>query len=568
MNRIEDLEIRNKELQEAINKLRTKEESYKIKEREFDAMKERLKEVEKANSGLQMHTELQSETVSRANKQREDYEKQYDSLRSEIDLHKHDKAYMTKEIIQLQDRIKRLENDIERLEDQKAQYFSEMKEAQKNAQNYLEKLLNNNGEFGSAASRKHLEELSRIKETHEKELQMHKENLTEVYEKKIEYLREAKEESDMRLAKAERDLLEKTKSYDEILIEYRKIERMVDTEVGNIKLELRHKKEEVIRVSNYYEENLSLVKELKLENSNLKEKLDIVKNDYYRLEAVERQKNADALAQVAVYKERLAHYEAIEKELDDAIINVAECEPQTEAGDIVLNAIKAAPTAANRRVQQSLLLANRLQSKQKEVEQLKKEVKTLKDQMRNMTDDSKMYRKLADKANQPYSYLMADIEKGEKDLNMAFKRLRTKEEEIKQLQEENKALKLAVNNLQDSLQKLANKRRQLDSLQNTLMNIIKGSTSKNISVDFLKSKLQESKKEGTLKDNFGSLDFLQMKGIGKHSAGTKKNVSKSRSPQKYNNYDLEDDIGLKKTAKRGEGEVPAWYNALKTNLNR
>jgi progesterone-induced-blocking factor 1 len=257
----------------------------------------------------------------------------------------------------LHDRIKRLENDIERGEDQRQKQYAELLDAKKNAQNYLERLLNNAGDYGSAAQKKHMEELNQLKLIHEKELQLHKDNLCEVYEKKIEYLREAKEESEMRLAKTERDLLEKTTSYDEILVEYRKIERMVDEEIGDVKLELRLKRDEVQRVTHLYEENLSLVKELKLENAVLKEKLDLVKNDYYRLEAMERQKNADALAQVAVYKERLAHYEAIEKELDDAIISVAENEEQNEVGNIVLNAVKAAPTAANRRVQQSLLLA-------------------------------------------------------------------------------------------------------------------------------------------------------------------------------------------------------------------
>jgi progesterone-induced-blocking factor 1 len=414
---------------------------------------------------------------------------------------------------------------------------------------------------------KHLAELTLLKEAHEKELQLHKQNLAEVYEKKIEYLREAKEESEMRLARVERDLLEKATSYDEILLEFRKMQARTDEAVGGVSHELRYKSDELVRITHLYEDNLSLVKEYKLENVTLKEKMDLIKNDYYRLEANERQKNADALAQVAVYKERLAHYEAIEKELDDAIISVAENDERTEVGDIVLNAVRAAPTASNRRVQQSLLLANRLQAKQKEVEKLKLEVKDLKNKMRNMTDDSQMYRKLADKANQPYSYLMADIEKGEKDLNMAFKRLRTKEDEINELKEENKALKIAVNTLQEDLYKLTNKRKQLDNLQSTLMGIVKGSTTKKISVDFLKTKLSESNRENKFKEEADGLSFLKLTGLGKTTNAAfnkQKNASKSKTPKKYKNLDVDDD--MRTTSKKGENEVPAWYNALKSNL--
>lgn len=191
--------------------------------------------------------------------------------------------------------------------------------------------------------------------------------------------------------------------------------------------------------------------------------------------------------------------------------------------------------------------------------------------MRNMTDDSKMYRKLADKANQPYSYLMADIEKGEKDLNQAFKRLRTKEDEIKHYKEENKALKMAVNSLQEDLNKLMNKRKQLDNLQSTLMNIIKGSTTKKISVDFLKTKLTESKRENKFREEYTPQTFLEMKGIGKHAHSTigksKKSASKSKSPHKKFNMDLEDeDRENMSTLKRADADAPAWYSALKSNL--
>ena len=149
--RIEDLEIRNKEFQEVVNKMRMREESYKIKERDYDSMKERLRELEKANNSLQVHAEIQSETVHKANNQREDYEKQYDNLKRQIDLLNQDKTFLERENGNLLDRIKRLENDIERLEDQKEKQYTEMMEAKKNAQSYLERLLNNNGEFGSSS---------------------------------------------------------------------------------------------------------------------------------------------------------------------------------------------------------------------------------------------------------------------------------------------------------------------------------------------------------------------------------------------------------------------------------
>lgn len=59
-----------------------------------------------------------------------------------------------------------------------------------------------------------------------------------------------------------------------------------------------------------------MVKETKLENESLKQKLDLLKQEYYKLESTDRQGSGEIRAELAVCKERLAHYEMIEKELD------------------------------------------------------------------------------------------------------------------------------------------------------------------------------------------------------------------------------------------------------------
>ena len=71
-----------------------------------------------------------------------------------------------------------------------------------------------------------------------------------------------------------------------------------------------------MRVTHLYEDNMMLVKELKMENEALKQKIDVLKSEYYKVESTARQSNADIKAELAVCKERLANYELIEKELD------------------------------------------------------------------------------------------------------------------------------------------------------------------------------------------------------------------------------------------------------------
>ena len=96
-----------------------------------------------------------------------------------------------------------------------------------------------------------------------------------------------------------------------------------------------------------------LVKELKIENEALSQKIDILKSEYYKLESTARMGNADIKAELAVSKERLANYELIEKELDQAIMNVANnenIEGDNAIGNALISTITSAPTTAKRRI--------------------------------------------------------------------------------------------------------------------------------------------------------------------------------------------------------------------------
>ena len=123
-----------------------------------------------------------------------------------------------------------------------------------------------------------------------------------------------------------------------------------------MKLAVASKSDEVQRVRHLYEDNMVLVKDLKIESEALKSKIDILKSEYYKLESTNRQGGADIKAELAVCKERLANYELIEKELDQAIMNVAnndnlDGDVIDSVGNALIQTITSAPTTAKRRIQ-------------------------------------------------------------------------------------------------------------------------------------------------------------------------------------------------------------------------
>ena len=50
----------------------------------------------------------------------------------------------------------------------------------------------------------------------------------DVYERKVEYLRERKDEQERRINKLEADLRDKSKNYEEMLIEFRSLQKTGD----------------------------------------------------------------------------------------------------------------------------------------------------------------------------------------------------------------------------------------------------------------------------------------------------------------------------------------------------
>jgi uncharacterized protein YoxC len=79
--------------------------------------------------------------------------------------------------------------------------------------------------------------------------------------------------------------------------------------------------------------------------------------------------------------------------------------------------------------------------------------------------DVKLHQKLVTKTNQPQSYMIADIEKAEKELDFANRKIKQLDDVLRKVKHENEQLKLQKRGLADDLQKLVNKREDIEKLQ-------------------------------------------------------------------------------------------------------
>ena len=137
-------------------------------------------------------------------------------------------------------------------------------------------------------------------------------------------------------------------------------------------------------------------------------------------------------------------------------------------------------------------MANRLQQKQKENESLNLELKQLRDKVENAEAETKLHKRLLERTNQPQSYLLADVERTEKELDYAQRKIKQQDEILKKVRMECEHLRNSKKSLNDDLQKLLARRQDIENLQTTLVGLIQNSTTRKIDIDELKSKLASS----------------------------------------------------------------------------
>ncbi len=429
VRRINEMAKRSKELEAELAKANATISELKEKGLRYDEVDQQLKETLAREKVSQGQFAAQTETNKRQTEEIAELNSEVNRLKQEHNLLTTDKGHLQKENVGLSEKNKRLEEKNDQL-------CKDLEEAKKKLNEYVDKLLNTKDDVVSKYEAKYMEQLNDLKERHKKELENAKTSISDVYEKRIQYLTDAKEEDDARLAKTEQDLKDKNAEYESLLLEHRTLQKRLDEECAGLRLEFRFKTDEATKMTALYEEHLHKYKEGQVENQALKDKLDLMRSEYYKLESGAQQSQADIRAENAMLKERLRNYEQIEKELDQAIMQVGTGEGGSELSQALAATITQAPTTAKRRIQQSLLLSNKLLAKQKELDALNERLKETKEENDRIAEELKMYKRLSEKTSQPYSYLTTGIEKAEKELYLAEKENKNKDQVIQNLKKE------------------------------------------------------------------------------------------------------------------------------------
>ena len=96
-------------------------------------------------------------------------------------------------------------------------------EAKKQADKYMDRVLNANDDIKSKFDRQYTEEVKDLKSRYTKDLEMMKNNLIDVYKTKTDHLTERRDELETRTMKLEKQLADRSHAYEELLGEFRQM---------------------------------------------------------------------------------------------------------------------------------------------------------------------------------------------------------------------------------------------------------------------------------------------------------------------------------------------------------
>ncbi len=88
--------------------------------------------------------------------------------------------------------------------------------------------------------------------------------MTDLYERKNDYLTERKNEQERTILKLEANLRDKHKSYEKLIYNIRSLQKSRDDELGHLKLDVSPKQDTDVRIQHLYEYHLIPVKHSKL----------------------------------------------------------------------------------------------------------------------------------------------------------------------------------------------------------------------------------------------------------------------------------------------------------------
>lgn len=434
-------------------------ENYPNIKRERDHFEAELKELKRTYETL----DLSHIAVTR---ERDTLSKEVATLQQSVTLLQKDKEYLHRQNMELNVRCAHEEDRLERLQVQ-------LEDAKKAREDAYEKYVASRDHYKSEYETKLREELENIRLKTSQEIDSLQRTSREMYERENRNLREARDSAVLerdRAVAAERDTQSR---YDQLLEQFRQLQLGTDSRVAELSNQAKLRSFEAERANMVKDETARALAQCQVECEKQQKKLELLTQEFYRLQTSSEKRVAELQAQNAEQASRLETYEKLEQELDHVTMQAAEIENEEEAERVLFSYGYGAnvPTTAKRRLKQSVHLARRVLQLERQNTSLRRELESHKSQTGQISEELLTVNQLLQQTQQPYSYLIETVRQRDAQISILKERVTSLESDVSSLRRERSALEQVKNNMAADLERLLSHQEELAAMKQVLISM-------------------------------------------------------------------------------------------------
>eukprot|EP00419_Tripos_fusus_P090582 CAMPEP_0172871400 /NCGR_PEP_ID=MMETSP1075-20121228/92057_1 /TAXON_ID=2916 /ORGANISM="Ceratium fusus, Strain PA161109" /LENGTH=873 /DNA_ID=CAMNT_0013721629 /DNA_START=74 /DNA_END=2691 /DNA_ORIENTATION=- len=332
-------------------------------------------------------------------------------------------------------------------------------------------------------------EIQRFQAQAQADLEAVRTNLTSLHEKEVSMLLERAEAGDVRIAELQRRLEDEEHKYQGLQISAARVKAELQNEITELTGSLKLRAFEVERAALTHEEVSSSRQQLLEENEQLRQQVEVLRKEYYNLEVQHREGRAAERAELTSVREQLQSYVQMERELDAAIRACAQGPTVNDAvkGGKALQSVDealligttliSAPTSAQRRIQQSLLLAQELQRRGREAVEAHQQLEEARAEVAQLREGLETARRDAHYNSEPQAYLLEALRRREGEVLGLRRDLKGRDAELQQCRQQLERAVAKRAEVETDIHNLLARRQTLDGLHALVAGKVGGGSS-------------------------------------------------------------------------------------------
>eukprot|EP00736_Rhodelphis_marinus_P006554 Rmarinus@m.15680 len=454
----------------------------KEKAEKFEEARRQAERAEHECTSLRQRIEDESAAMRAFSSERDELKQQVADARKQVELLTLDKSYLTKQVDTLLERAQRADATCEEAR-------REAMESKRQREEVYEKLTALNDQQRTTYEERLASELEKIREKASKDLEKIHESSRSMYERELDSVRRARDEALEEVKRTTTQLADLQHRYDDLVQTMRTTQVTVDSQLGELRSDLKMKVFELERLTAAHAEADSSVTRLRIENEELVAKCEVMRTEYFQLQTQTSQKILELQGLLDARNDKLEAYEQLEKELDEAIINAGQAEAgvplaspsggsppiaTARAGaassSSVLDVLSCGlPSIARRRMKQSVQLAKRVVQLQRENAELKEKLQEESNARQHISSQLHRNKDLLDRTQQPHGYLVDLVKQRDNELAEKDAVVDTLRRDLTSLRDTYEKCLRERNEMETDLRSLLQQQSTLEELKSTLV---------------------------------------------------------------------------------------------------